>query len=258
LFDEKKIIELKREEFGDSIEALVNQYDSELQDVSLSDICNLILAFIPGENIDLSTYDSELSFISDINMKLNPNIVDESKEEIHVLSVESNQNNINIHSFNENMNEEDKSNSNLNNEKSGDNSNINKNINNKVNKNNKNPHENNYDKVIPSEGSLNENFTFESYGKESNMPYSSSSDDLRIIKLDKQSASDIINFSNLLDAEAQSLMTDSILKDNSKEKSKMANKNNSKRKSNLDDNFEAIADISSLKFDTDNTEKVSI
>jgi len=252
LFDEKKIIELKREEFGDSIEALVNQYDSELQDVSLSDICNLILAFIPGENIDLSTYDSELSFISDINMKLNPNIVDESKEEIHVLSVESNQNNNNVHSFNDNMNQDNKSNSNLNNEKY---SNINQHTNNKVNKINKNPNENNNDKVIPSEGSLNEKFTFESYGKESNMPYSSSSDDLRIIKLDKQSASDIINFSNLLDAEAQSLLTDSILKDNSKEKNKTANKNNSIRKSNSDDNFETITDISSLKFDTDNTEK---
>jgi len=136
-------------------------------------------------------------------MKLNPNIIDESKE-FHVPSVDSNQNNITTI-------------------------------------------------INPSETSDNENYIFDSYGKESTIPYTSSSDDLRILKLDKQSSSDIINFSNFSDEEDNSLQSESIYKDNTKENT--TKKNSSVHKKPLDDNFEIITDISSIKIDSDNTEK---
>lgn len=246
---------------------LINQCDNdnEIREFSLDDICSLILSFISGENEenkDSSVYNSDLSFRS--NIKLNTS-VDESKEEIHIPSVDSNQNNSNIN-FDRNNNIDINSiDSNKDNTSSNEDSiyNSDSNNNNKININDKNTLNNNNAIVTaiinPSETSDNENFIYESYRKESTIPYTSSSDDLRILKLDKQSTSDIINFSNLLDAEAHSLLADPIYNDDSKEKNKLnSRKNSTTHENTIDDNFENITDISSIKMDTNNTEKVII
>ena len=319
---------------------LVNQYDTELQDVSLSDICNIILTFIPDDSKDLSMYDSEFSILSNVNMKLKPNTIYESNEEYNEPTVDSNQTNSDIHNYigesdnddnnflndankinsknNENSNKDSIYNKNINtgmninnnkidNNNGDDNNEINntnnntkkknkKNIKNKnkkisnidnsnidnSNKNKKDSNENNSNKndsnnndsnknddykndsnnneVIvstvnnTSEPSLNEIFTYTSSGKDS-IPYSSDSDDLRIMKLNKQSITDIINFFNSVNAEVQTLLTYSATNGKNKQTNR---KSISVRRSSTNDNANIITDISSIQFDTDNTKKVII
>ncbi|ORX82105.1 hypothetical protein BCR32DRAFT_292867 [Anaeromyces robustus] len=282
LFEEKNLIELK--ELDESLELFINQYDSEIQDVSLDDICSLIQSFIPQPEKDISLYDSdsELSFSSDNHMKSNTKEVDKSKEEFHIpAAIDKNQNS-NIENNNENKNSID-SNKNVNNTNNNNTNNNNDNNNdNKITDNNNNISDKDKDKIVfdidndnfsidlnddnnlipPSESSANENseLLFGSFGKDSTMPYTSSSDNLKIIKLDKYSTSDILNISNLLDAEAQSLHTDSIfntdnIKDRKRTSRRSSRRNTISENNNYNNNVESVTDISSIKLDSDNTEK---
>jgi len=247
LFEEKKLLELNvDDELDDSLDMLVNQYNSELQEASIDEICSIILTFLPSNFKDVSLYDSELSFSSDVNVKVNANEVDETKEEFHVPTVDSNQNNNNIHVFNDPNNIINESNANV------ENNSINNNDSN--NNNNKNNMKNNgtvssnvsNDALIPSIVINSESigiseFLPEDTEKDNSVLCTSNSDNtdnMEIIRLDKQSASALLSFSHLLDVESQSVMSLFDKKDSSKD--------------GKDDNQ---TDTSSLKFDTDNTEK---
>jgi len=248
LFEEKKLLELNvDDELDDSLDMLVSQYNNELQEASIDEICSIILTFLPSNFKDVSLYDSELSFSSDVNVKVNANVVDETKEEFHVPAVDSNQNNSNIHVFND-------SNNLIESNDNGDNNSINNNNNdsnhhkNIENMNNNGTVSSNVsnDALIPSivinsESIGISDFLPEDVEKDSSVLCTSNSDNtdnMEIIRLDKQSASALLSFSHLLDVESQSVMSLFDKKDSSK-----------------DDNQ---TDTSSLKFDTDNTEKVII
>lgn len=245
LFEEKKLLELNvDDELDDSLDMLVSQYNNELQEASIDEICSIILTFLPSNFKDVSLYDSELSFSSDVNVKVNANVVDETKEEFHVPAVDSNQNNSNIHVFND-------SNNLIESNDNGDNNSINNNNNdsnhhkNIENMNNNGTVSSNVsnDALIPSivinsESIGISDFLPEDVEKDSSVLCTSNSDNtdnMEIIRLDKQSASALLSFSHLLDVESQSVMSLFDKKDSSK-----------------DDNQ---TDTSSLKFDTDNTEK---
>lgn len=264
-FEEKKLLELKDDNLDESLDMLMNQYNSELQEASLDDICSIILTFLPSDFKDISFYESELSFSSDVNVKLNPNDVDETKEEFHAPAVDTNQNSNSIHNFNDNNSKVNSSNRNDDKKESKKNNRRKSKVVG-IDGDSSSNNSNDINVVVPSitinsTSDSNENgssdFLNGEMNKDSlmldtsnsdnseNQGNSESSDNLEIIQLDKQSASGLLSFSHLLDVESHSIM--SLLDTDHK------NKNNSLNEKSI---YDSINELSSMKLDSENTEKV--
>jgi len=215
-FEEKKLLELN-EEIDESMWS--NQYNNELQEISIDEICVTILTFLPNNFKDISLYDSDIndiSFSSDVNFKLNTNVVDELKEESQIPAVvDTNQNDSNIHVFNDtnkliNENRESNDDSNTNNVSNNPDNVENMNNNSVVSSSKSNI--SNDAMAIPSitvnlESKDNCESLPDDAEKDISLLGTSNSDNMEIIRLDKQSASALLSFSHLLDMDSQSVMS---------------------------------------------------